>query len=152
MILKKSLKILVPLLCLFLVAEIFYLSWLPEGHLGPETYLPVWLLDWSNRHFNLRTAIPFTVLSFLIETEYYLMLPFYKRTIISPFRIWNLGLSILLVCLAELGQFFLSHRHPDFKDVMFGVLGSVLGSWLFYGFVFFKQKTLTISKKEVPTL
>lgn len=67
MILKKSLKILVPLLCLFLVAEIFYLSWMPEGHLGLETYLPVWLLDWSEIHFNLRTAIPFIALGFLFE-------------------------------------------------------------------------------------
>jgi VanZ family protein len=49
----------------------------------------------------------------------------------------NLLLSLALVCLAEIGQFFIVHRSPDLMDVFYGFLGSVLGAFVFYLFNFF---------------
>jgi glycopeptide antibiotics resistance protein len=94
--------------------------------------LPLWLLNWSNTYFNLRTAIPFIALSFLLEAGYFMSVSSITKQTKTPFWMWNLSLGIVLVCMAELGQFFRSHRHPDFTDVMFGVLGSFLGILLYY--------------------
>jgi hypothetical protein len=60
---KKMLLVLL----LSCTVGIFYYSWLPDPKLASETYLPAWLLDWSNLHFNLRTAIPFIGFGFLLE-------------------------------------------------------------------------------------
>jgi hypothetical protein len=30
-------------------------------------YFPLWLRDWSNEYFNLRTAVPFVIWVFLLE-------------------------------------------------------------------------------------
>jgi glycopeptide antibiotics resistance protein len=117
----------------FLVAEIFYLSWLPEGHLGKETHLPTWLLNWSNTYFNVRTAIPFTILSFLLCAWHSVSTPIPLKIKI-PFWVVNIGTASFIVCLAEGGQFFISHRHPDPKDVVYGILGSILGCVLYYLF------------------
>lgn len=118
-------------LSLFLVAEIFYLSWLPNGALGEETYLPSWLLAWSNHFFNLRTAVPFFALSFLLQCWYAISGPA-GREIKIPFWIFNITFAAVLVCVVEGGQFFIAHRHPDRMDVFFGVLGSILGSVVYY--------------------
>ncbi len=128
---KQIVPILILLLLVFLVAEIFYLSWLPDGHLGKETYLPVWLLNWSNTYFNLRTAIPFAILSFLLGAWYSISTPIPLK-IKSPFWVLNIGTASFIVCLAEGGQFFISHRHPDPRDVAYGILGSILGCVLYY--------------------
>lgn len=108
------------------------MSWLPNGNLGKETHLPLWLLNWSNTHFNLRTAIPFIALSFLLQAWFTMDTNKSIKKTKTPFWMWNLSLGIVLVCLAEFGQFFRSHRHPDFADVMYGVLGSFSGVLLYY--------------------
>ena len=118
-------------LSLFLVAEIFYLSWLPNGQLGAETYLPSWLLAWSNHYFNLRTALPFFALSFLLQCWYAISGPT-GREIKIPFWVFNIIFAAVLVCVVEGGQFFIAHRHPDRMDVFFGVLGSALGTAIYY--------------------
>ncbi len=118
-------------LSLFLVAEIFYLSWLPNGQLGAETYLPSWLLAWSNHYFNLRTALPFFALSFLLELWYSISAPAAAK-IKMPFWVFNITTAAILVCLVEGGQFFIAHRHPDKMDVFFGVLGSTFGCAIYY--------------------
>ena len=119
---------------LFLVAEIFYLSWLPNGRLGKETYLPLWLLNLSNTYFNLRTAIPFTVLSFLIEACYSIESKPLFDTCKIPFWLINITIATVIVCLAEGGQFFITDRYPDLMDVTFGIFGSILGCVLFHIF------------------
>lgn len=35
--------------------------------------------------------------------------------------------SFLVVSAAEIGQFFLPNRFPDFIDIFFGLLGSIIG-------------------------
>ena len=49
----------------------------------------------------------------------------------------NLLISLALVCLAEIGQFFIVHRSPDLMDVFYGFLGSFLGALAFHLYDFF---------------
>ncbi len=126
-------------LLLFWVAEIFYLSWLPNGDLGKETHFPLWLLDWSNTYFNLRTAIPFMALSFLLQAWYWRTSSSWRRKIKLPFWLINCCIGTVIVCIAEGGQFFIRNRHPDIMDVTFGILGSILGCVLYYLFDSFIQ-------------
>jgi glycopeptide antibiotics resistance protein len=120
-----------------LVATVFYLSWLPNGHLGKETYLPLWLINWSNTYFNLRTAIPFTALVFLLEARHSITDKSFRGKRTLPFWVINTIIATVIVCLAEGGQFFISNRHPDIKDIAFGILGSLLGCVLYYLFNIF---------------
>jgi hypothetical protein len=46
---------------------IFYFSRIPDSNLKSESYLPLWILNWSNYYFNLRTAVPFVVFGFLLD-------------------------------------------------------------------------------------
>lgn len=128
---KKILQFIVVLLLVVLVFEIFYLSWLPNGHLGKETYLPSWLLEWSNVHYNLRTALPFFVLSFLLEA-WHAMNASAGKKIKKPFCVFNIGIATVFVCFVEIGQFFVLNRHPDSIDVLYGILGSIAGCMLYY--------------------
>jgi glycopeptide antibiotics resistance protein len=118
---------------LFILLSILYFSWIPDTSLHSESYLPSWLVDWSNQHYNLRTAVPFIFLGFLLETK--LLLP---PTPTSPFcsitiRILHLGIAFLVVVVAELGQ-FCCNRHPDILDVIYGLLGSIAGGLVYYLF------------------
>lgn len=128
---KKELVIFFIILILLLI---FYYSWLPDSELKTETYLPKWLLKWSNHYFNLRTSIPFVPLGFLLEV----LTPISKRkSIINnrdivPFRFQTISIAALVVCIAEGGQFFISNRNPDILDLVFGLLGSVFGSIIYY--------------------
>jgi glycopeptide antibiotics resistance protein len=116
---------------LFCIVGIFYYSWLPYNRLGAETYLPSWLLAWSNHYFNLRTALPFFALSFLLQCWYAISGPT-GREIKIPFWVFNIIFAAVLVCVVEGGQFFIAHRHPDKMDVFFGVLGSTFGCAIYY--------------------
>jgi glycopeptide antibiotics resistance protein len=110
---------------------IFYFSWIPDSHLASEFYLPQWLRDWSNSYFNLRTAVPFVVFGFLLYSCNSKKSSGQYRKF--KFNIWfrNSVLSLVVVCLAEGGQFFVLNRHPDLADVFFGFLGSQLGFLLY---------------------
>jgi hypothetical protein len=59
-------KIVKLLLSLF-IGAVFYFSWLPSPDLRTESFLPLWLSEWSNYYYNLRTAIPFVAIGFLLE-------------------------------------------------------------------------------------
>jgi hypothetical protein len=124
------------ILFIFVVIGIFYLSWLPDPSLKNETYFPKWLLEWSNHHYNLRTAIPFLAVGFLLAAN--------KQQRISEeisnsknFNfIQNIGIATIIVCLAEIGQFLIRERNPDLMDVFYGILGSIIGV---YSFNLFKR-------------
>lgn len=126
-------KVLKTFFLLFIVLSIFYFSWIPDTSLHSESYLPSWLVDWSNQHYNLRTAVPFIFFGFLLETG---VLIFPSPTIqfsLITFRIRHLGISFLVVVLAEVWQ-FCCNRHPDILDVGYGLLGSIAGGLLYYFF------------------
>ncbi|MFV5693013.1 hypothetical protein ACM55K_13385 [Flavobacterium sp. LT1R49] len=114
------------------IGGIFYFSWLPDPTLETETYLPLWLRNWSNCYFNLRTAIPFLVLGFLLEARGSNTNRSLRINSDFTFRIINSAVAIVVVCVAEGGQFFILNRHPDFMDVVFGILGSLSGNLLYY--------------------
>ncbi len=109
----KKADVLIGFIILICIALILYLSWLPKGKLGKETYLPQWILDWSNTNYNIRTGIPFFVLGYFIALKS---------------RFWtSFSLCFGVVLLAEIGQFFLPGRHPDVMDVFYGALGALIG-------------------------
>ena len=117
------------LLLLFLViAAVFYFSWLSDPSLSSETYLPRWLLNWSNHYYNLRTAVPFIGLGFLLEV-------YGDRNDLNEVNnnkklnfIQNIVFAAIIVCIAEGGQFLIQRRSPDFMDVFYGIVGSIIGA------------------------
>ncbi|MEY3498695.1 MAG: hypothetical protein RL308_364 [Bacteroidota bacterium] len=121
--------LLLTLLILFIIG-IFYYSWLPNPSLASENYLPLWLRNWSNIYFNLRTAVPFVGLGFLLEVWTLIAPKKRSKNRINP-RIVNIIIAVITVSFAETGQFFLVSRHPDSMDLLFGIMGSVLGIFLF---------------------
>jgi glycopeptide antibiotics resistance protein len=125
----KSFLLLVLAICVF---GVFYFSWLPKPDLCTETYLPSWLRNWSNYYYNLRTAVPFVAIGFLLEVARGRN----SRTGTSTkrYRLFfqNTGIAAVVVCIAEGGQFLLKNRSPDWMDVFFGIVGNVIGSLLYY--------------------
>lgn len=128
---QRKLILFVFLIC---VLAIFYYSWLPDARLQQETYLPLWLRDWSNTYFNLRTAVPFLPLGFLLEAYASIPTRFFIVKSESPFRIRTTLIAVVVICLAEGGQFFIANRHPDSADIAFALLGSTCGGVLHYCF------------------
>lgn len=125
-------KKIVLFLLVLVIGAVFYFSWLPDHSFGNETYLPKWLLNWSNYYYNLRTAVPFVAVGFLLEAyTQHLTLNTIKDTKNSNFM-QNIGVATILVCIAEGGQFLIQKRNPDLLDVFFGILGSFIGGLGYY--------------------
>lgn len=125
-------KKIVLFLLVLVIGAVFYFSWLPDHSFGSETYLPKWLLNWSNYYYNLRTAVPFVAVGFLLEAyTQHLSLNRIKDTKNSNFM-QNIGIATIIVCIAEGGQFLIQKRNPDLLDVFFGILGSFIGGLGYY--------------------
>jgi glycopeptide antibiotics resistance protein len=107
----------------FCIFSVFYFSWLPEPSFSNQTYMPNWLVLWTDEYVRLRTAVPFLAIGFIFQ---YLFKPF------TFFTMLGFLLSLLIVLIAEAIQFLLPNRHPDFFDVLYAGLGSVLGMFLFF--------------------
>lgn len=121
-------KIVLGLLLLVIVV-VFYFSWLPDPGFTNQTYLPNWLLRWSNHYYNLRTAVPFLALGFLLEAyTHHLSLNEINRDLNF---VQNIGISAIIVCVAEGGQFLIQRRSPDLSDVFYGILGSLAGALVY---------------------
>lgn len=125
-------KKIVLFLLLFVIGTVFYFSWLSDPGLGSETYLPKWLMNWSNYYYNLRTAVPFVAVGFLLETYTYHMSSNKKHHNQNSNFMQNLGIATIIVCIAEGGQFLIQKRSPDLVDVFFGILGSFIGGVGYY--------------------
>ena len=116
---------LVKLALYFCVACVFYFSWLPDPSFSNQTYMPSWLVLWSDEYGRLRTAIPFIAIGFIFQ---YLLKPS------EFFTLLGFLMSLFIVFFAEGIQFLLPNRHPDFFDILFGALGSIVGMLLFFVF------------------
>lgn len=118
---------------LLTVFSIFYFSWTPDASLHSESYLPLWIVNWSNENFNLRTAVPFVLFGFLLEELSFLIVKINFKSNKFSHRKFYFGFSLFIVLVAEIGQFFCG-RTPDIMDVFYGLLGSFIGALLYYLF------------------
>lgn len=119
---KKIVRIFLFYITIILTGAIFYYSWLPNPSLNSEIYLPIWLRNWSNVYFNLRTAVPFVMLGFILEVRSGLNTHPTKNN-------WkyNILFATIIVSIAEAGQFFTNKRQPDIWDVFYGIAGALTG-------------------------
>ena len=115
------------------VFSIFYFSWISDASLQSETYLPSWIVDWSNKNNNLRTAVPFIFFGFLLEEVSFLIVNVNSKKNALSIRKTHFGFALFIVLVAEIGQFFCG-RNPDILDVVYGLLGSFIGGLLYYLF------------------
>jgi hypothetical protein len=98
-------KIVKLLLSLF-IGAVFYFSWLPSPDLRTESFLPLWLSEWSNYYYNLRTAIPFVAIGFLIEVVMYKNSSIENRKTRVGLFTQNISVATTVVCIAEGGAVF----------------------------------------------
>ncbi|WP_264565350.1 VanZ family protein [Flavobacterium sp. N3904] len=112
---------------IFVVVGVFYFSWLSDPSLESETYLPQWLLNWSNEYYNLRTAIPFVALGFLLEAYTNRKKSYDTNPNRNLSFMQNLGISAVIAFIAEGGQFLIKSRNPDVMDIYFAIVGGLLG-------------------------
>ena len=110
-------KLLKVVLVLFFIGLIFLFSWLNSPDFKNVPLMPSWLNNWSNLHGQLRTAAPFIPLGFLLNSHS-------KKWIIS---LTGLLISFFVVVIAELGQYFIPTRYPDPMDILYGIVGALLG-------------------------
>ena len=114
---NKSMRWLLWFIFLLLCFTIFYYSWLPQPSFKSESYMPNWLVKWTDEYGTLRTGVPFL---FLGANAVLLKI---KR--LSNFIIFT-GLFVLLF-IAELGQLFLPNRHFDVWDIIVGSISIWIG-------------------------
>ena len=115
------LRYLIYILLLTGAGLVFYFSWLPNPDIGNEPYFPGWLGEWTNKYGNLRTAVPFVFLGALSEFGLVRDQDQWKK------RFCILSLLFGLVLVAEIGQLFLTDRHFDYQDILWGIAGSIAG-------------------------
>lgn len=87
--------------------------------------MPAWLIEWTDLHGQVRTAVPFFFMGFLGFL--------FNKNRLKAF-LYFIAYSFTLVLLAELGQLFLPLRFPDYIDILWGTLGSIVGfgmHWLY---------------------
>lgn len=120
------------LFTLFIVVGlVFYYSWIPDQRLTSETYLPQWLLDWSNKYYNLRTAVPFVAFGNLLQAYSMNRQPSHKIVNTNLIFMQNLAVAGIVACIAEGGQFMVKDRSPDIMDIYFAIIGSLVGATLY---------------------
>lgn len=109
-----------------LMGLIVLASWAADSRMTALRWVPGWMAAWADRDPNIRTAIPFIPLSFLLVQGFAW----------RGYR-WPLGWSVILCCvclgLSELGQVFLPHRTADMADLMWGGIGILVGAVLAWG-------------------
>jgi glycopeptide antibiotics resistance protein len=108
--------------------------------------MPIYVRNWCNEYYNIRTAVPFIFIGFILEFKSFNNKYSVTQKLKHFFK--NTLYSILLVIIAEIGQFFIIHRSPDIMDVFYGFLGSFLGAFVFYFFIFFIVLVSTNSKSK----
>lgn len=122
---------IVPILLVLVIIVVFYFSWLPDPRFTHETYLPHWLLDWSNKYYNLQTAVPFIAFGYLQSA--YSQHKNANNTNVNRNLIFiqNLGIAAIVAFIAECGQLLIKNRNPDLMDIYYGTIGSLIGATIY---------------------
>jgi hypothetical protein len=107
---------------LMLVVGTLALSWLPSSRMSEVPWLPDWLGRWADTHPDRRTAVPLVLVGFLFTACAHWLLESRR-----PFLV-GLVAALVLLELAECGQFLLPDRGPSFGDLAWGGAGAVLGA------------------------
>lgn len=108
-------------LLLGLLASVFYFSWLPDPALAHVKWLPAGLTSWADRHGRLRTAVPFAGLGLLAG----LALARQGQPMLVWLRVWLLLAGVVVA--AETGQLLIPRRVFDWRDIGWGMIGSLAG-------------------------
>ncbi len=103
-----------------LVVLVTAASWAPDSRMTELRWLPEWIARLADRDPNIRTAVPFIPLAFLLV-----------RGFVRRGWKWPV-MGAVLVCgvclgLSELGQVFLQSRTADVADLLWGGAGILLG-------------------------
>lgn len=123
-----------------LVVLVTAASWAPDSRMTELRWLPEWIARLADRDPNIRTAVPFVPLAFL------LMRGFARCGLKWPVA------GTLLVCgaclgLSELGQVFLPSRTADVADLLWGGVGILLGVVAAWGWGrVFERRTLNVQR------
>lgn len=110
------------------------------------SWLPRWLGHWADRNGELRTAVPFFMLSAYLAIEAWI--GFSKSCSLANLA-WLLGAFCLiaLLTLTEVLQLVLPLRHFDWADIGFGMIGTLLGGFpLLLRALFFRPKVLSTKR------
>jgi len=103
-----------------LIFLILAVSWVPDSRMTELHWLPRWVAALADRDPNIRTAVPFIPVAFL------LLLGFSWRGVKSPV-LWSVGVCGVCVLLSESGQLFLPSRTADVRDLLWGMSGACVG-------------------------
>ena len=106
-----------------LIALILAVSRAPESQMTQLSWLPGWLANLADRDPNIRTAVPFVPLTFLLSLGL-------RKCRVKRALAWATMVSGLCLVLSELGQKFLPNRTVDVKDLMWGAAGIAVGTAL----------------------
>ncbi len=104
-----------------LVVLVAAASWAPDSRMTELRWMPEWLARLADRDPNIRTAVPFIPLAFL------LMRGFARCGLKWPLA-WAVGVSGACLGLSELGQLFLPLRTADVMDLLWGGMGILVGA------------------------
>ena len=103
-----------------LMVLILAASWAADSRMTEQRWLPRWVAFLADRDPNIRTAVPFVLLAFLLAKGFSRC--GFKRPLIG-------AMVVCLACVgvAEFGQAFLPGRTADVWDVLWGGAGCLMG-------------------------
>ncbi len=96
-------------------------SWAPDSRMTELRWIPGWAAAWADRDPNIRTAVPFIPLAFLLVHG------FAMCNLKWPV-VWSVAGSAACLGLAERGQVFLPARTADVADLLWGAAGILIGA------------------------
>ena len=99
-----------------LVVLVAAASWVPSSRMTELRWVPEWIARWADRDPNIRTAVPFIPLAFLLVRGF-------ARCGLKWPVVGSLLVSGVSLGLAELGQVLLPSRTADVADLMWGGAG-----------------------------